>query len=157
MTTTILALDMSSTKIGACYDGRELETITLKGSDIAGRCAQAAAWIAGRVRGSDIDIVVIESPVGRFASALIPQCRVAGAVLAVLNYESVAWCEVSPAQAKKALTGKGVATKEQMIQAAQHSMTACGWVPRLPAINEHEADAYALWLAGKQLRVEVSE
>mgnify|MGYP000228682289 CR=1 FL=1 len=75
----ILALDMSSTMIGVCYDGRQFETIKLKGDDISQRCRDAHRLIAGWVLVyGDIDLVVIESPVGRFAKALIPQARATG-------------------------------------------------------------------------------
>ncbi len=142
---TILALDMSSTKIGMCYDGVMFETITLKG-DIAERCKMAQQLIRGWLfYYANIDLVVIESPVARFANAVIPQARVSGAVLSEIADHGIAWHEVSPAAAKKALTGDGRSGKQTMIEAA-------------PAVcaDEHQADAYGLWLAGKQLRVEVS-
>lgn len=143
----ILALDMSSTMIGVCYDGRQFETIKLKGDDISQRCRDAHRLIAGWVLVyGDIDLVVIESPVGRFAKALIPQARVSGAVLAALDKESLAWREVSPTEAKKALTGKGTAKKEHMIAAAERATGK--------TLNEHQADAYGLWLAGRAIKVE---
>lgn len=143
----ILALDMSSTMIGVCYDGRQFETIKLKGDDISQRCRDAHRLIAGWVLVyGDIDLVVIESPVGRFAKALIPQARVSGAVLAALDRESLAWREIAPAEAKKALTGKGNAKKDQMIVAAQQATGR--------TLNEHEADSYGLWKAASALRVE---
>jgi Holliday junction resolvasome RuvABC endonuclease subunit len=141
----ILALDMSSTKIGVCYDGVQFRTSTLVG-DVAQRCEGAQYAIEHCLRAyPDIDLVVIESPVGRFAKALIPQARVSGVVLAELSRRNLAWTEISPAQAKKALTGKGTATKPQMIAAAP---AGC---------DEHQADAYGLWKAAQNVRVEVSE
>lgn len=142
----ILALDMSSTTIGLCYDGKQFETILLAG-DIAERCKRAARMIhAWLVLWPDVDLVVIESPVARFASAVIPQARVSGAVLAELSREHIAWVELPPQAAKMALTGKGNANKEQMVVAAQEQTQQ--------TLNEHQADAYGLWKAGMRLRVE---
>lgn len=138
----ILALDMSSTAIGVCYDGATFATIALVGP-ISDRCRRAQQLIGTRVEAlQDIDLVVIESPVARFASAVIPQARVSGAVLAELSRRNIVWVELSPQAAKKALTGKGNANKAQMIAAAPEGLT------------EHEADAYGLWKAAKALRVE---
>jgi hypothetical protein len=43
---------------------------------------------------------------------------VAGAVLAELSAHGLAWCEVAPTAAKRALTGRGDAKKLQMLQSA---------------------------------------
>lgn len=142
----ILALDISSTHIGLCYDGRPEPTIVLRG-DIAVRC-RSAAWLVGVyiVNQSDIDYIAIESPVAQFAKALIPQCRVAGAVLADIADKHIAWCEISPAAAKRALTGKGNAKKDAMIAAANRATNM--------TLDEHQADAYGLWWAALQIRAE---
>lgn len=145
----ILALDMSSTMIGVCYDGKQFETIKLKGDDIAHRCRDAYRLIAGWVLAyGDIDLVVIESPIVIFKkpNGVIPQARVSGAVLAALDKESLAWIELKPKEAKKALTGRGDAKKSDMIAAAEHATGK--------TLNEHQADAYGLWKAGMALRVE---
>lgn len=145
----ILALDMSSTRIGLCYNGTDFETIALRGN-IAERCAQASKLIAGwcSVWNEDIDLVVIESPVGRFSKALIPQARVSGAVLATLHTSGYAWLEQTPTEAKKALTGKGNADKAAMIAAAFTRVNR--------VMDEHQADAYGLWLAAHGKAVEVA-
>lgn len=142
----ILALDMSSTAIGMCYDGFDFQTLTLRSPDIAQRCLQAATQVRALITDADIDLVVIESPASRFNGGLIPQARVSGAVLAVLAVAGVAWAEITPAAAKRALTGKGNAKKPDMIAAAQ---TAIG-----RAVDEHQADAYGLWRAALALKVE---
>ena len=144
--TKILALDMSSTTIGLCYDGTEFETIALRG-DIAKRCELAARLIIGWiVIWEDIDLIVIESPVGRFTKAVIPQARVSGAVLSELSRRQLAWAELAPQEGKKALTGKGNADKQAMV------LAACQQTGQL--LNEHQADAYGLYLAGLRLKVE---
>lgn len=146
MKLTILALDISSTHIGLCYDGQPLETWHLHG-DIAERCRLAAAMVRAQLwLTPDVDLVVIESPVARYAKALIPQARVSGAVLAVLSEKQIAWQEISPSEAKRALCGRGTATKADMIDEA-------GW--RLGQVcDEHQSDAYALWLAARALKAE---
>lgn len=144
----ILALDMSSTTIGVCYDGEPRPTIALRGPNIAARCQQAQRAVGGLIATlRDTDLVVVESPASRFNKALIPQARVSGAALVAIHAAGLAWTEISPTKAKKALTGKGVASKGQMIAAAQ---TATG-----RALDEHQADAYGLWRAACALRVEV--
>lgn len=141
----ILALDMSSTAIGMCYDGCDFRTLTLRSPDIAQRCLQAATQVRALITDADIDLVVVEAPVARYAAAVIAQSRVAGAVLAVLAVVGVAWKEISPASAKQALTGKGNAGKAAMIAAAA---LATG-----RDLDEHQADAYGLWRAAlKEVR-----
>lgn len=143
----ILALDMSSSTIGLCYDGQTFETFQLTG-DIASRCRQAAAlvkaqlWLLG-----DIDLVVVESPVARFAKALIPQARVSGAVLALLSTTELAWQEIPPTAAKLALCGKGNASKMDMIEAFRAQTGQPHW-------DEHRADAFGLWLAARAMKIE---
>lgn len=142
----ILALDMSSTAIGVCYDGTHLETMTLRG-DIAVRC-RSAAWLVGVfiVNHPDIDLIVIESPASRFNGGLIPQARVSGAVLADISDKGIAWTEIAPAAAKKTLCGKGNASKDDMVTMA-YADTGIH-------MDEHQADAYGLWLAARALKVE---
>lgn len=147
---TILALDMSSTTIGVVAWSRsrgvtQHATWRLPG-DIAARCGLAGALTAAQLVRTPPDLVVIESPVGRYAKALIPQARVSGAVLAVLAAAGVAWIEIAPAAAKRALAGRGTASKAAVFAAAARTFA--------PA-SEHEADAYALVAAALQLVVEV--
>ena len=144
----ILALDISSTTVGVCYDGQPRETWKLRGDDIAARCQQARYLLAWQLQTEpDVDFIVFEEPVGKFIKAIIPQACVQGAVLALLSERSIAWRKIAPAVAKKALTGKGNATKGQMIAAAQQALG--GW-----EVDEHQADAYGLWLAARALKVE---
>ena len=131
---TVLGLDCSSTTIGWCvHDGqvRDAGTLRLTGSDIAERCRQARAGVyLILLNHPDVDAVAIESPVCRFAKALIPQARVSGAVLALLAEKQIAWCEVTPSEAKHAATGRGNASKADMMTAAglddEHAADAVG-------------------------------
>jgi Holliday junction resolvasome RuvABC endonuclease subunit len=122
MNATILALDASSTTIGWClYDGttRDHGEIKLTGHDIADRCRQAhAALNLILANHPDIDCVAIESPVAQFAKAVIPQARVSGALLCAAALRRLHVVEVTPGQAKRALTGMGNASKEEMQSAA---------------------------------------
>lgn len=152
---TILALDISSTSIGVCYNGEILDTIKLPHKeDIAVRCRVAAAMIRGQLfLTPDVDLVAIEAPFihPKHPNSVIPQARVSGAVLLVLSEKQLAWREFEPTVIKRALTGKGNASKAEMIEQA-------GWADCRAKIakapDEHQADAYALWLAARALKVE---
>lgn len=131
---TVLGLDCSSTTIGWCiYDGqiRDAGTLKLTGKDIAERCRQARAGVyLVLLNHPDVDAAAIESPVGRFAKALIPQARVSGAVLGLLAEKQIAYVEVAPTEAKRAATGRGDASKADMCSAAglddEHAADAVG-------------------------------
>lgn len=165
----ILGLDMSSTTIGYALIGGDAPPawghLTLSG-DIAQRCEAARSGVSRLLSDHRPALVVIESPVARFAKALLPQARVSGAVLALLAQRSALWQEVAPAVAKRVLTGDGAASKAQMVEAAAQRLgldgdivTIKGKVTLLdvaPALTEDEADAYALALCGAAMRVRVA-
>jgi Holliday junction resolvasome RuvABC endonuclease subunit len=146
---TILALDCSSTTIGVCYDGRIQPTITLKSDDVFRRALlgwQAVSCLLD-LYGHNVDLVVMELPASRFNGALIPQCHVQGHIGASLVNLGIAVHRFAPSVAKQVLTGKGNADKAMMIAA---TMTR---LPHIGKPDEHAADAFALWLCGKQLKV----
>ena len=163
----VLGMDMSSTCIGyATADGARHGAHTLEG-DIAARCASAVCRTQELLDWLRPALVVIESPVARFAKAVIPQARVSGAVLAVLSTRQALWVEVAPTAAKRALCDDGGATKAEMVaEAAQRlGLPGAAAVLRSKAVwrhgsavllSEDEADAYALALAGLAMRVEVT-
>lgn len=140
MNATILALDASSTAIGwvvYCGQARDHGTIYLKG-EIADRCRQAFAHIGGLIeQHPDLDCVAIESPVARYAKAVIPQARVSGAILARAALFGLLVCEVTPGQAKRALVGRGDCSKVDMQVAAL----------RYRVSGEHASDALGIALA----------
>lgn len=164
----ILALDISSTAIGWCYlqDDRAplAKSIALGGkNDIAARCAKAQAEVGLLIAAcGSVDCVAIEAPVFQYANAAIAQCRVAGAVLAELSAHNLAWCEIAPSVAKRALTGRGDAKKKQMLEAAAHRFghdalflefaerrgVWAAWMNDRLIYDEHAADALGLALAG---------
>lgn len=118
MNPTILALDASSTMLGYCvYDGSVFAfgEIALSGADIADRCRQAHAALNLILHTMcAIDCIAIEAPASRFKKALIPQCRVSGALMACAALRGYLVVEVEPAKAKRALTGTGNADKQLM-------------------------------------------
>lgn len=161
----VLGLDMSSTCIGWCVIGDSAPVYghhDLTG-DIGARCALASYFVAKLLEAHETALVVIESPVARYAKAVIPQARVSGAVLAVLADESALWQEVAPAVAKRVLCGDGNASKAQMVTAAARRLGLDGdlttirgkvwWLDVAPLLSEDEADAYALALYGAAMRV----
>jgi len=142
MTATILALDASSTCIGwIVLDGatvRDQGTAVLSGHDINERCRQAHAYVRSLLRvHPDLDCVAIESPVGRFVKAVIPQAMVSGAIRTAARLDGLHVVDVAPKDAKKQLTGRGDADKAMMQEAAR----AYG------VTGEHAADAVGVALA----------
>src|SRR5262245_66060285 len=108
-TPTILALDASSTRIGYCiYDGGVFAfgELPLTGADIADRCRQAHAHLNLLLKTMcAIDCIAIEAPASQFKKALIPQCRVSGALMACAALAGLLVVEVTPQAAKIALAG----------------------------------------------------
>lgn len=165
---SILGLDCSSTCIGhaALHAGQPVRYghIDLTG-DIAHRCAQANDVVADLLDVHKPLLVVIESPVARFAKAVIPQARVSGSILALFHQRGTLWQEVAPSVAKRALAGDGAAMKKEMVAAACNLMGLVGYTiatmkGKVTAVvgphcllNEDEADAIALALVGSSLRV----
>jgi Holliday junction resolvasome RuvABC endonuclease subunit len=143
----ILALDISSTKVGIVfYHGAVLDHAewTLQG-DIAERCRLAYnRFYSALEKYPQVDVLAVEAPVARYASSVIAQSRVAGAILALAGQRNIPVVEVSPAAAKRVLTGHGNADKPMMMRAA-----ACYGV-----IGEHASDALGVCLASMK-RIEV--
>lgn len=155
----ILAFDLSSTAIGwVARDGDRVidrGVIRLPAADISERCLTARSEINALLDRYAVDAVAVESPVARFAKALIPQARISGVVLLACAEQSIAWCEVAPKEAKKALADDGAAPKREMLEAAApHFGYDAGvltyrcykneWIAELGGvvvIREHEADA----------------
>jgi Holliday junction resolvasome RuvABC endonuclease subunit len=148
MNPTILAIDASSHWLGYClYDGAVIASgeIALKDDDIAVRCRLAYAQLNGLLELYALhrpDAIAIEAPASRFAKSLIPQCRVSGALLACASLRGLLVVEVTPSQAKRALSGYGAASKLLM--------EACAW-ERYGVRGEHAADAVGVAIAACKL------
>lgn len=156
----ILGLDVSSTHIGLVLlaGDTRLDRLTwrLMGGDVAARCLLARDLVTAYLdQQADVDLVAIEAPVLRrfkrgnkaidTAHACIQQSRVQGTVLSVIAESGILWTEITPAQAKHALTGKGNASKAEVFQAATQYFQ-----PE----DTHQADAFALCLAAQRLHIE---
>lgn len=143
--TILLAIDASSTALGwvVLDDGapRDHGEARLTGDDINDRCRQAYAHVGALLRcHPDVDAVAIESPVGRFVKAVIPQALVSGAIRTAARLADLHVVDVPPTAAKKALTGRGTAAKLAMqLHAARRGVT-----------GEHAADALGVALAAAQ-------
>ncbi len=143
--TILLAIDASSTALGwvVLADGapRDHGEQVLRGDDINDRCRQAHACVSALLRcHPDVDAVAIESPVGRFVKAVIPQALVSGAIRTAARLVDLHVVDVPPTAAKKALSGGGTASKTLM-QACAHQRGVTG---------EHAADALGVALAAAQ-------
>lgn len=143
MNYSILALDASSTNIGWVLWSNKLRlrakgTIKLPAKEhIADRCLRAYRETDNLLQLWRPDVVAIESPVAKFAKALIPQARVSGAIMAQCALSSILIHEITPTEAKSVLTGKGNADKALMLKfAAEHGIS-----------DDHQADALGIALA----------
>ena len=151
MNATILALDASSTSIGYVVFAGDAVLAhgeqRLAQHDINDRCLRAELTISELLtRHAAVDVVAIESPVARYAKAVIPQALVSGAIRAAVRRSGRHVVDVTPAEAKQALTGRGNSDKLVMQAAA----TAYG------VHGEHAADAVGVALAAVgKVRVEL--
>ena len=147
-TPTILSIDASSTTMGwTLYAGAVLDhgEHKLAGADIAARCQTAYDILVMLFdRFPEVDCVALESPVSRFAKAVIPQARVSGALLLACAQRWKPIIEVSPTAAKFALAGHGNVDKCTMQARAQ----------TYGVYGEHASDSLGVALAAMK-RIEV--
>ena len=140
----IIAFDLSTTRCGWCAlrDGEYVAhgEITLRGA-FADRMARALDEIDGVCANAGPDAVVaIETPfVGRNNKTALQLGLMRGLAWAVsLRRFGAPPLEVTPAEAKLALTGNGAATKQDMMTFARLQTGV--------AMGEHAADAYGVGL-----------
>ena len=138
---TILGLDASSTMIGFCLlqNNRVLShgEIKLPAANIAARCEAAQRELILLLDACPCDAVAIEAVVWRFPNSTIPQSFVHGAILAMCHLHDIAWLEIEPAKAKRALCGRGNGSKEDMqLMAADYGV-----------YGEHASDSLGVALA----------
>lgn len=143
----ILALDISSTRIGLVfYHGAVLDHCEWQLSgDIAERCRLAySRFFTALEQYPQIDVLAYEAAVGRYFTACEAECNVQGAILALAGQRNIPTIKISPAAAKIALSGRGNASKGDMQKAAeQHGVT-----------GEHASDALGVALSAcKQIQV----
>lgn len=165
MNAFILGLDISSTAIGwVLLQGivADRGVIRLDGkAPIGQRCVAARDAVESLLDQHAVDAVAIESPVARFAKAIIPQARMSGVILELTERRGILTCEVTPSAAKLALAGDGAATKREMLQAAaghfgykakeleyRHYRDEWGaWRGEVRVYAEHHADALGVCLS----------
>jgi len=168
-----IAIDGSSTTLGwvLAEDGKRRFSGTYKlRGDIEERIQRAYLFTLGLLKQWSPDVLITEAPAGNFKKGLIPQVRVNGVIILACRQEGVLWCEVTPSQAKKALTGGGKAEKQDMLCAAAYHLGYNGaelvyvqrsgiWraidIDQSCLFDEHEADAVGVMLAGVSLAKEV--
>lgn len=161
----ILGLDISSVTIGfVLRNGAVLDRGVIRlnpKAHIGARCVAARDALTTLLDQHVVDAIAVESPVARFASAIIPQCRVSGVVLELAERRGIVACEITPAEAKHALAGDGDASKEQMLQTAAepfgfsaaalaYTKLRGDWVALAGGAvvyGEHEADALGVAMA----------
>ena len=134
----VLALDASSTKTGIVYPDGRIDTLrpppSAKGGD---RLLWWATTYQIVLADNRPDLVVIEQPFSRYATATATLQRTYGVLLAELARVGCVVQWVPPATLKLAATGSGKADKPQMILAAR----ALGY----DVANDDEADACLLF------------
>jgi crossover junction endodeoxyribonuclease RuvC len=139
---TTLGIDASSTTMGYCVlDVAGSPTahgaFTFKG-EIADRIVAAHNAFCDLLDTYAPDVVAIEAPFAVRSTSAIPLARVNGVLILVAALRGVRTIDVPPTVAKKRLTGKGNASKDDMCEAAK---------PHIGEVSEHTADALAIALS----------
>lgn len=144
MTPRILAFDLSTASTGVCFPDGSTDTLKPPAKlDRAARCA----WF-----GSAFDVifadwcptlVVVESPFtgsNRQTGHILSELH--GVLKDRIGRAGVVWQVVPPSTLKRAATGRGDASKEQMIARARELGA--------DVANDDEADAWLLWHGARE-------
>lgn len=138
---SVAGLDLSLTSTGiACTDGRTLTLNTgLMGTD---RLRFLRDGIVAAVR--DADHVIVEGPAYNRPQGMHALGQLAGVIYLALDAAGLRWTLVAPSVVKKYATGRGTATKNEVLVAA---------VKRLGYDGSSDDEADALWLraVGREL------
>ena len=144
----LLALDISST-VGVARLQRgtraRFSTLVLEGPDLTFKCGQLLDWLDDTYATEPFDALAWERPLLTptdtvdLLELLYGAVGVCYAFIGSLRARgtTIAWHEVDVPTAKKALTGKAKATKDEMLYAARRT---ANWEVH----NHHEADAGAV-------------
>lgn len=169
MNAFILGLDISSNAIGyVLRDSVVMDrgVIRLDSRSVIGaRCVAARDALSAILDLYVVDAIAVESPVARFAKAVIPQARMSGCLLELAERRGILTCEITPSAAKLALAEDGAASKEQMLRAAAshfgYEAEALAYIKRrgdwmaltssAGVYSEHEADALGVALAAAKI------
>ncbi len=134
---SVLGLDLSSTSTGWCLDGT-CGVIVPKG-DLHQRARETRRLAWDQME--QAQLVVVEAIGTRHVQTAIALATVHALLLDTIHYWATPVVTVSPATLKKFATGKGNATKTQMVAAA----IRCGW----DGDGQDDAcDAWWLWAMG---------
>lgn len=135
----VLALDLSSTRTGICFNG-EVSTYTPPKGRLLDRARATREYICRVVCHPQPDFVVIEAIGTRQVQTAIALATVHALVLDRLEMARKPIQMVAPADLKRFATGKGNADKDTVMLAASKLE------PRIT--NNDEADAWWLWAIG---------
>lgn len=86
----------------------------------------------------DLDLIVYERPAGRHANSIIHQAKLIAILEEFCENTGIAYSASSASEIKKFATGKGNASKDEMIKAAKNKYGYYG-------NDDNEADAIHLW------------
>lgn len=148
MTHRLMALDLSSS-VGHARLKRgtrpRFGTLVLEGPDLSFKLGQLLVWLEGQYAVEPFDALAWERPLLTKTDTvdlleLLYGCAgICYAFIGLMRERGVtlAWCEVSVEDAKRALTGKPRAGKDEMLYAARRTVN---WQVH----SHHEADAGAV-------------
>jgi len=141
----ILAFDLSTTNIGwlaGTDEGFAIQhhTIVLQGKTALDRLPSASCYIERIMHDINPDTIVYESQSGRGSPNSYWHSYVIGYVILHSLNRGIVPVAIAPCAAKKALTGKGTATKDMMVDAAKPFFDELSY-------TEHEADALGVFYA----------
>lgn len=148
--TKLLALDLS-TAVGVAAFGQRgerprFETVTLEGQDLAHKIGNFQIWLEGRYAVDKFEALAWERPLItptdtvdllELLYGLVGVCYGFVGKQRIQRQNPMPWREIDVPTAKKALTGKAKADKDEMLFAAKRTW---GWDVR----SHHEADAGAV-------------
>lgn len=150
----LLALDLA-TCTGFCFGSPEAEGLPTIGHNILPKTGEDVGsfliafeqWLTAKVAEVEPSLILFEAPI--LAAGATPHVTrklhaLAGMTEMVALKAKVECCEAYPVTIKKALTGNGKASKDDMVRAARFY--------GLPVKLSDEADAFGLWLHAVRLR-----
>lgn len=139
----LLALDLSTHTGWARFNGRappRFGTIVLEGPDMPWKHGQFLVWLEDAYFREPFEALAWERPLKLPTDdvpLLVWLIGLVGIASAFAGKHKLRWCDVDVKEAKKALTNKQNATKEEMLWHAERGL---GWQVR----DHHQADAGAV-------------
>jgi Holliday junction resolvasome RuvABC endonuclease subunit len=137
---TILALDIASLT-GWCLNNNFYGTWDLKtrkDESMGMKLIRFKSKLKEIHNLESLDLIVYERPAGRHANSVIHQAKLIGILEEFCEQSGIQYSASSASEIKKFATGKGNASKDEMIQAAKDKYGYDG-------SDDNEADAIHLW------------